>query len=54
MFDFKELVETRYSCRSFLEQRVDREKIDSCLEVARLAPSACNAQPWNFVVIDDP
>ena len=25
-----------------------------CLEAARLAPSACNSQPWTFVVVDDP
>jgi nitroreductase len=33
---------------------VEREKIELCLEAARLAPSACNAQPWKFVVADDP
>ncbi len=25
-----------------------------CLEVARLAPSASNSQPWTFVVVDEP
>lgn len=25
-----------------------------CLEAARLAPSACNSQPWKFVVVDEP
>ena len=25
-----------------------------CLEAARIAPSACNSQPWKFVVVDDP
>ena len=25
-----------------------------CLQAARLAPSACNAQPWHYIVIDDP
>jgi len=24
-----------------------------CLEAARLAPSACNSQPWKFMVVDD-
>ena len=24
-----------------------------CLEAARLAPSACNSQPWKFIVVDD-
>lgn len=29
---------------------MEREKIDRCLEAARLAPSASNGQPWRFVV----
>lgn len=33
---------------------VEKNKIDRCLEAARLAPSACNAQPWRFIIIDDP
>ena len=30
-----------------------REHILKCLEAARMAPSACNSQPWKFVVVDD-
>jgi nitroreductase len=33
---------------------VEREKLTRCVEAARLAPSGCNAQPWSFVVVDDP
>lgn len=33
---------------------IEREKIDKCLEVARLSPSACNSQPWNFIIVDNP
>ncbi len=40
--------------RRYLDRPVEREKIELCLEAARFAPSACNAQPWKFVVIDDP
>ena len=32
---------------------VEEEKILQCIESARLAPSACNAQPWRFVVVND-
>ena len=32
---------------------VSREMVMKCLEAARLAPSACNSQPWKFVVVDD-
>jgi nitroreductase len=33
---------------------VEREKLTRCVEAARLAPSGCNAQPWSFVVVDEP
>jgi nitroreductase len=33
---------------------VELEKLQRILEAARLAPSACNAQPWKFVVVTDP
>ena len=51
---FLELIKKRRSVRRYLERPVDREKIEQCLEAARLAPSACNAQPWRFIVIDRP
>ena len=51
---FLELVKHRKSVRAFLNRPVEREKILACLEAARLAPSACNSQPWKFIVVDDP
>ena len=51
--DFIELVQKRQSCRAYSAEGVERERIDYCLEAARLAPSACNSQPWRFVVLDD-
>jgi len=48
-----DLVRRRKSVRDFLDRPVDREKVMMCLEAARLAPSACNSQPWKFVVVDD-
>ncbi len=50
--NFAELVEKRQSCRRFADRPVARELIDRCLESARLAPSACNSQPWSFIVVD--
>ena len=50
---FLELAKKRYSCRNYREAGVDRERIGRCIEAARLAPSACNSQPWWFVVVDD-
>lgn len=50
---FLELVKRRKSTRKYSSKSVPREVIDRCLEAARLAPSACNSQPWSFIVIDD-
>jgi len=52
--DFMELVKKRRSVRGYLDKPVEREKLDYCLEAARLAPSACNSQPWHFVIVDEP
>ena len=49
-----DLLKHRKSVRDFLDRPVEREKITMCLEAARLAPSACNSQPWRFVAVDDP
>ncbi|MBN1186914.1 MAG: nitroreductase family protein [Bacteroidales bacterium] len=51
--DFLELVSTRQSDRGYLDKPVEKEKLMRCIEAARLAPSACNAQPWKFIIIDD-
>jgi len=51
---FLDLVKARQSVRRYLSKEVEREKIESCLEAARLAPSASNSQPWSFIVIDEP
>ncbi len=51
---FLELIEKRQSDRKYIDQTVERDKIERCLEAARLAPSASNSQPWSFVVVDDP
>ena len=33
---------------------VSRELLTHLVEVAGLSPSACNSQPWRFIVVDDP
>lgn len=48
-----DIIKNRRSIRNFLDRPVEREKIMLCLEAARLAPSACNSQPWRFIVVDD-
>ncbi|KPK21035.1 MAG: hypothetical protein AMJ70_07220 [Dehalococcoidia bacterium SG8_51_3] len=49
-----DLIKQRKSVRRFLDRPVEREKIMMCLEAARAAPSACNSQPWRFIVVDEP
>ncbi len=51
---FQQLIRSRRSIRRYLPRPVERDKIMACLEAARLAPSASNAQVWRFLVIDDP
>ena len=49
--DFSEIVHKRQSCRSHDSARdVEPEKVTAILEAARLAPSACNGQPYHFTV----
>ena len=50
---FIDLVKKRYSVRSFKDMPVEKEKLLQVLEAARNAPSACNFQPWHFIVITD-
>jgi len=52
---FLELVRRRGSCRRYDAARtVPRAHLRTCVEAARLAPSACNRQPWRFVIVDAP
>lgn len=51
--DFLSLVRKRQSDRAYLDKPVENEKLMHCLEAARLAPSACNSQPWTLIVIND-
>lgn len=51
--NLKELLESRYSVRAYLDRPIASEKIEYILNCARLAPSACNLQPWHFYVIID-
>ncbi len=48
------LIQERYSVRNYSTKEVETEKLEYILECARLAPSACNFQPWRFYIIQDP
>lgn len=49
--DFFEVINRRYSVRSYLPDPVEPEKIQRILEAARLAPTACNLQAFKIVVV---
>jgi nitroreductase len=51
--NFLGLVKKRRSCRDYSEAPVADELIANCVEAARLAPSACNKQPWRFSIVKD-
>ena len=51
--NFLELAKKRYSVRSYSDKPVEKEKILRCVEAAGLSPSACNSQPWHFIIVDD-
>ena len=49
--NFTGIAQTRQSCRSYDPIRsIEEEKLNAILEAARLAPSACNSQPYHFTV----
>lgn len=49
--NFTEIALARQSCRAYDETRpVEQEKLEAILNAARLAPSACNGQPYRFTV----
>lgn len=50
--DFIELAKSRYSCRSFSDKEVEKDKIDLILEAGKLAPTAVNFQPQTIIVVN--
>ena len=49
--NFLEIAQSRQSCRSYDADRiVEPEKLNAILEAVRLAPSACNGQPYHLTV----
>jgi nitroreductase len=48
-----DIIARRSSCRSYKPDPVSREQLDGLVEAVRLAPSACNRQPWRLAVVQD-
>ncbi|WP_209702858.1 nitroreductase family protein [Clostridium algifaecis] len=53
MTNFFDLIKQRESCRNYLSKQVEKEKLVACIEACRIAPSACNGQPWKFIVVNN-
>ena len=53
VMDVGETIGRRRSCRAYAPKDVSRTLLEQVLEAARLAPSACNQQPWRFAVVMD-
>lgn len=52
--DFEALQLARESCRVYSGKPVPREALTHLVDVARMCPSGCNAQPWRFIIVDEP
>ncbi len=52
--NFFQMLLKRESCRAYSEQPVDRKELIQIVEAGRLSPSGCNAQPWKFIIVDQP
>ncbi len=50
---FFELINSRQSGRNYDTKSVEREKLVKIMEAGAIAPSACNSQPWRFIVVTD-
>lgn len=53
MTNYFDLINKRESCRNYTDKPVEKEKLIACIEACRIAPSACNGQPWKFIVVNN-
>lgn len=50
---FLELAKKRRSVRKYTDEKIDRDTLLQVVNAGRIAPSAVNLQPWQFIIIDD-
>ncbi len=48
-----EIISGRQSDRKYSDKPVEKEKLDRITEAARISPSACNGQPWHFIIVTE-
>lgn len=51
--EFLGIIRNRQSDRKYSPRAVEKDKLERIINAGRMAPSACNAQPWKFIVVDD-
>lgn len=49
-----QVIQARRSVRNYLPKSVSKEQLGRIWEAVRLSPSACNLQPWRFLVVKSP
>jgi nitroreductase len=49
-----DLIMNRQSDRKYSDKPVEKEKLERIIEAGRMSPSACNAQPWKFIIVTEP
>ena len=47
------LIINRQSDRKYSDRPIEKDKLDRIIEAGRMSPSACNAQPWKFIVVNE-
>jgi len=50
---FSDLIQTRRTIRQYERRPIARQTLDDLVNAARLAPSAANLQPLEFLVVDE-
>ncbi len=50
---FNQLLRERYSVREYKPLKVSKALVVEILEAGRMAPSAANKQPWNFIMVSE-
>lgn len=51
MTETLEAISQRHSTRAYSDRRVPKETLEKIIDAGHLAATACNEQPWEFVVV---
>ncbi len=54
MSEIAKAIRNRRSIRKYAPKQISKEDIKELLEIAGWAPSAHNAQPWRFIILEEP